>query len=105
MDENENNVQNGQDEELDNIIVLNDENGNEIEFEFLDLIEYEGEEYVVLLPHDEEEDADEVVILQLEDTDNEDEESYVSVDDEDVLQAVFEIFKEKFKDEFNFIDE
>ena len=96
MDENENNVQNGQDEELDNIIVLNDENGDEIEFEFLDLIEYEGEEYVVLLPHDEEEDADEVVILQLEDTDNEDEESYVSVDDEEVLQAVFEIFKEKF---------
>ena len=50
-------------EELDNIIVLNDENGDEIEFEFLDLIEYEGEEYVVLLPHDEEEEADEVVYL------------------------------------------
>lgn len=92
-------------EELDNIIVLNDENGDEIEFEFLDLIEYEGEEYVVLLPHDEEEEADEVVILKLEDTDSEDEESYVSVEDEEVLQNVFEIFKEKFKDEFNFIDE
>ena len=92
-------------EELDNILVLNDENGDEIEFEFLDLIEYEGEEYVVLLPHDEEEEADEVVILKLEDTDSEDEESYVSVDDEEVLQNVFEIFKEKFKDEFNFIDE
>ena len=92
-------------EELDNIIVLNDENGDEIEFEFLDLIEYEGEEYVVLLPHDEEEEADEVVILKLEDTDSEDEESYVSVDDEELLQNVFEIFKEKFKDEFNFIDE
>ena len=91
-------------EELDNIIVLNDENGDEIEFEVLDLIEYEGEEYVVLLPNDEE-DADEVVILKLEDTDSEDEESYVSVEDEDVLKAVFEIFKEKFKDEFNFIDE
>lgn len=106
MDENLNNVPNAQEgEELDNIIVLNDENGEEIEFEFLDLIEFEGEEYVVLLPHDEEDDADEVVILKLEDTDSEDEESYVSVDDEDVLQAVFEIFKEKFKDEFNFIDE
>ena len=92
-------------EELDNIIVLNDENGDEIEFEFLDLIEYEGEEYVVLLPHDEEEEADEVVILKLEDTDSEDEESYVSVDDEETLKNVFEIFKEKFKDEFNFIDE
>ncbi len=106
MSEDVNNVPNGQEgEELDNIIVLNDENGEEIEFEFLDLIEYEGEEYVVLLPNDEEDDAGEVVILKLEDTDSEDEESYVSVDDEEVLKAVFEIFKEKFKDEFNFIDE
>ncbi len=106
MSEDVNNVPNGQEgEELDNIIVLNDENGDEIEFEFLDLIEYEGEEYVVLLPNDEEDDAGEVVILKLEDTDSEDEESYVSVDDEEVLKNVFEIFKEKFKDEFNFIDE
>ena len=106
MKDDVNNVPNEQEgEELDNIIVLNDENGDEIEFEFLDLIEYEGEEYVLLLPHDEEDEADEVVILKLEDTDSEDEESYVSVEDEHILQAVFEIFKEKFKDEFNFIDE
>ncbi len=88
-----------------NIVVLNDENGNEIRFEFLDLIEYESEEYVVLLPIDEdgENDDGEVVILKLEDSDT-DEESYVSVDDETVLNAVFEIFKDKFKDEFNFTD-
>ena len=47
------------DEELDNIILLNDEDGNEVKFEFLDLIEYGGEEYVVLLPAEEGEDADE----------------------------------------------
>lgn len=92
-------------EELDNIIVLNDENGDEVEFEFLDLIEYEGEEYVVLLPNDDDEEPGEVVILRLEDTGSEDEESYVSVEDEDILQAVFDIFKDKFKDEFNFVDE
>lgn len=97
------NVEEG--EELDNIITLNDEEGNEVEFEFLDLIEYEGESYVVLLPTDEDEDADEVLILKLEDSESEDEESYVSVEDEEVLNNVFEIFKEKFKDEFNFIDE
>lgn len=104
MDENENNVP---DEELDNIIVLNDENGDEVPFEFLDLIELDGEEYVVLLPVEEEEsdDAGEVVILKVEDTESEEEESYVSVDDEDTLNKVFEIFKEKFKDEFNFVDE
>lgn len=94
-------------EELDNIIVLNDENGEEVQFEFLDLIELDGEEYVVLLPieDDEEEDEGEVVILKVEDTESEEEESYVSVDDEEILNKVFEIFKEKFKDEFNFIEE
>lgn len=89
------------DNELDNII-LNDEAGNEVKFEFLDLIEYEGNDYVVLLPTEGEND-DQVVILLVEDI-NDDEESYVSVEDEEVLQAVFEIFKEKFKDYFNFVD-
>lgn len=106
MKENEeNNIQN---EEFDNIIVLNDENGEEVSFEFLDLIELEGEEYVVLLPAEEEDDeeAGEVVILKVEDTeDDSEEESYVSVDDEETLQKVFDMFKEKFKDDFNFIDE
>lgn len=96
-------------EELDdNIIVLNDEDGKEVKFEFLDLVELDNEEYVVLLPV-EETDGDEpgeVVILKIEDSDsdNEDEESYVGVEDEEVLSKVFEIFKDKFKDEFNFVD-
>lgn len=95
-------------EELDNIIVLNDENGNEVKFEFLDLVELDEEEYVVLLPVSEEgeEDEGEVVILKLEDTDEEaEEESYVGVEDEEILNRVFAIFKEKYKDEFNFVDE
>ena len=104
MDEEMNKNFNEESEEMDNIIVLNDENGEEVPFEFLDLIEYEGEEYVVLLPVEEDEEADEVVILKLEDTESEDEESYVSVDDEEVLNTIFEMFKEKFKDEFNFVD-
>ncbi len=101
MSEDMNNIP--ENEEMDNIIILNDEEGNEVEFEFLDLIDYEGEEYVVLLPVEETEDAGEVVILQVEDIDSE-EESYISVEDEDTLNKVFEIFKDKFKDEFNFVD-
>ena len=93
-------------EELDNMIVLNDEDGNEVNFEFLDLVELDGEEYVILLPTDEVEDEPgEVVILKVEDTDSEEEESYVSVEDEEVLNKVFEMFKEKFKDEFDFVDD
>ena len=89
--------------EESNIIVLNDDEGNEVKFEFLDLIRYEEEDYVVLLPVPENgEEDNEVVILKLEATESEEEESYVSIDDEATLTAVFEIFKEKFKDEFNF---
>ena len=91
-------------EELD--IALTDEEGNEVKFEFLDLVELDGEEYVVLLPTEDEEENDEVVILKVEDTEGEEDmESYVSVDDEETLNKVFEMFKEKFKDEFNFVDE
>ena len=90
-------------EELDNIIHLNDEDGNDVPFVFLDLIEYESNEYVVLLPADDG-DADEVVIRKVEESLNEDEESYVGVEDQAVLDAVFRIFKDKFKDEFNFVD-
>ena len=94
-------------EELDNIITLNDESGAEVKFEFLDLIELEGEQYVVLLPvlEEGEEDDGEVVILRVDDSNEEnDEESYVSVDDEETLMKVFNIFKDKFKDEFDFVD-
>lgn len=108
--DNENNV-NNENEELDNnIVTLKDEDGNDINFEFLDMIEFEGENYVILLPAEEtdDEESDEVVILKEEkDTEGvgEDEESYVSVDDEEVLNKVFDIFKDKFKDEFNFVEE
>ena len=95
-------------EELDNIVILNDDEGNEVQFEFLDLVELDNEEYVVLLPinDDGEEDEGEVVILKIEDNEDEnsEEESYVSVEDEAILNQVFEIFKEKFKNDFDFVD-
>lgn len=85
----------------DNIVVLTDEEGNDIEFEFLDIIEYRGEEYIVLFPP--EKDVGEVVILRLEKDDSEEESIMSGVEDESVLAAVYEIFREKFKDKFNFV--
>ena len=93
-------------DERDNIIVLNDEDGVSTEFKFLDLVELDGAEYVVLFPvEDAPDDPGEVVILKVESTEDPDEESYVGVEDQNVLDAVFEIFKEKFKDEFDFAEE
>ena len=97
----------GIEDDMDNILLLSDEDGNDVQFEFLDLIDYDEEEYVVLLPvEDESEDEiGEVVILKVEQTESEDQESYVGVEDEEVLNKVFEIFKEKFKDEFDYVDD
>ena len=93
-------------EELDNIVILNDEDGNEVKFEFLDLVELDDEEYVVLLPVTVEGEEEEGEILKVEDNNDEDsdEGSYVSIEDEEILNKVFEIFKEKFKDDFDFVD-
>ena len=88
-------------EEETSVISLTDENGVETEFEYLDCIEYEGKEYLVLLPA--EEDANEIVILEVEPVDEENE-NYISVDDESTLNAVYEIFKEKFKDVLDFAE-
>lgn len=71
------------------LITLEDENGQEVEFEFLDVIEFEGTEYIVLIENDE--DADEVVILQIN-----------QIDDEDTLNKVFELFKKKYDGDINF---
>lgn len=87
------------DEELNNLITLTDENGQEVVFEFVDLIPYGNEEYVILLPTDD--DDSEVVILRVEPGDDEND-SFVSVEDYETLNAVYEIFKEKFKDIFTF---
>ena len=86
-------------EEESSIIVLTDENGQDVEFEYLDCIEYQETEYMVLMPADE--DSNEIVILRIEPVDEENE-NYLAVEDEGVLNAVFGIFKEKFQDVLEF---
>ena len=88
-------------EEEVSILTLTDENGEDVNFEYLDCIEYQGKEYLVLLP--EEEESDELVILEVEPVDEEIE-NYLAVEDEAVLNAVYGIFKEKYQDIMTFED-
>lgn len=87
-------------EEEASIIVLEDDLGNEVEFEYLDVIEYEGVEYLYLIPANEE-DGDEVVILKITSVDDETE-TFEGIEDEELLEILFNIFKDKWKEEFNF---
>ncbi len=96
----------GQEEMDDETIILTDENGEEAEFEYLDSVEYEGREYVVLFPVDDDDDNDsEVIILVVEEyNEDTDEETFGPVEDEETLNKVFELFKEAHKDEYNFTE-
>ena len=86
-------------QEEESILTLTDENGDELNFEYLDCIEYEGTEYLVLMP----EDSNEIVILEVQPVDEENE-NYVAVENEDILDAVYEIFKQRYKDVLEFED-
>lgn len=75
----------------ENLIVLTDSKGNSIEMEFLDLIEYEGYDYVVMA----EEGSDEVVIMEQVVNDDGETATYNDVLNDEVVNKVFEIFKER----------
>ena len=90
-----------QDEEESSVITFVDEDGTESSFEYLDCIEYQDKEYLALLPV--EEDSNEIVILEIEPVDEENE-NYLTVEDEAILEAVYAIFKDRFKDVLTFED-
>lgn len=83
------------------IIVLTDDEGNEIHFEILDLLPFNNKHYIVLIPF--EDLDDEVVILEVVDPDSEEPE-YLSIDDEKLLYDVFNEFKKRNADSFDFAD-
>ncbi len=89
-------------EEESGILTLTDENGNDVDFEYLDCLEYQGKEYLVLMPA--EELATEILILEVEPVDEENE-NYLTVNDEETLNAVYGMFKEKYKDILTFEEE
>jgi uncharacterized protein YrzB (UPF0473 family) len=97
MENNENMIP----EEEAAILTLTDENGNDQNFEYLDVIEYQGKEYLILMPADEEETN--IVILEIEPVDEENE-NYLSIEDENLLNTVYGLFKEKYKDVLTFED-
>ncbi len=84
------------------LIELTDENGETVTFEHLDTVQYKGKDYVVFIPYnDEEEEVDEVVIFQILD---QEEDCLEQVEDPTVLGAVYDLFRERNKDMFDFED-
>ncbi|MBR5947636.1 MAG: DUF1292 domain-containing protein [Clostridia bacterium] len=71
-------------------ILLTDEDDNEIEFDIMDSFEFEGENYYVLLPVDDDSDDIEYVILR-----EKGEGELIGIDDEATLDRVFSEYKKR----------
>ena len=81
----------------DSFITLTDENGNEIDFLLLDVMAYEGSDYMVLMPltdEDGEEDEEELFFLKAEKT--EEGEIYSAIEDEALLNAIADAYEKEF---------
>ncbi|MBS1392872.1 MAG: DUF1292 domain-containing protein [Christensenellales bacterium] len=90
-------------EEYTNVITLTDSDGSDVDFEVLDIVPYKEHEYVVMLPVDDESDSPEAVILELLEAEEDNEEDMLQgVEDEEILNAVFNLFMEKNADDFQF---
>lgn len=94
-------------EERENIIILIDDEGKEMPFEVLDIIEEDDKRYAVGIPAEEaEEDAEEgtVLIMRIVPA-NEEEDILEPIEDQAELEKIFEIFKTRMEEEFDFEDE
>lgn len=90
-------------EEYTNVITLTDSDGSDVDFEVLDIVPYKEHEYVIMLPVDDESDSPEAVILELLEAEEDNEEDMLQgVEDEEILNAVFNLFMEKNADDFQF---
>lgn len=78
-----------------------DEEGNVEKFEILGFVEFEGNDYVALLP---ENDDTQVHILEVVEELDSDYDTYLGIDDQALVDKVYAKFMEENKDRFNFVD-
>ncbi len=92
--------------EENNVLTFFDEDNNEIELEIVDSFELSGKKYVALAtPEDieNENDESEVFIMRIE-TEGDGEDVFTYIEDEDELDAAFDMFKDRCSEEFDIID-
>lgn len=89
-------------EEMDSIVSLVDEDGNEVDFEHIITIEHQGHEYAMLVPIeglDEDEDDSLVVLRIVPGVDGDD--SYEGIEDQQLLNALYA----KYLEQVEFLDD
>lgn len=75
-----------------NIITLTDQYGESVRFELLDIVEYEDQEFAVLYPVDGGDDEPVHILRITSENLDLDEMEFEGLDDEDLINAVFDLF-------------
>ena len=88
-------------EEDDDLVILEDEDGNAGTFRVLELVTTDGKPYAILLPEDEDDGEAGVVIVEVVDLGLETE-HYDAVTDDDLNERIFEQFRSEFRDKYDF---
>lgn len=83
----------------ENIISITDEDGVEYELEILSSVTYKGAEYLALVPADADEDAEELEVSILKSITENGEPLLIAVEDEDELEAVYELLMDALYEE------
>lgn len=96
MDNNElfNEIEN----EEDGIITLVDDEGNEVQFAYVDLVEYEGENYAIMLPIEDGEVLEEAVVMLVQENEDGSDE-LTGIEDEAIVNAVIDIYNERVEED------
>ena len=75
-----------------NIITLTDQYGESVRFGLLDIVEYEDQEFAVLYPADGGDDEPVHILRITSENLDLDEMEFEGLDDEDLINAVFDLF-------------
>ena len=83
-----------------NFVTLTDDEGNDIELEYVDALEYNGTTYMAFFPvveedSEEEENEEEYGLVILKSQMENGEEFLVSIDDEEEIDKVYDLFMEQ----------
>lgn len=81
------------------VVTLEDSEGNEIVFEVISTLEYNGKEYIVLLPFSDYGDPDEYTILEISVGKNGNIEEFYGIDNYNTLTAVYKKFCQEYDEE------
>lgn len=91
-------------EEEPYFLELEDMDGKKVKFELLDVVPYNDTDYIAVVPVEGEEDDDLIQIYRVEPNLEDDTETYVGLDSEEELEAVYEEFKKRNEDLYELED-